>query len=154
VDANEAVTKGVYAGDQIYVGGGFHPSSGSSAPTMLYNGLCYYAWGSNEHVLNNCMYLVNQPGNFEWIPSSNGVHELGAVTYSGVPVGRVKHAGTMRVGKISTGGGRIYYTYAGKEYDVTSYEALVYKPDRLLPSESILLFAFMIKCFIFSILLA
>jgi Protein of unknown function (DUF3421) len=126
---------GVSAGSpSIYVGGGTH-YSGASAPTMLADGYCFFPWGGKEFRLNNCMYLVDEPGKFEWVRSSFGVTEMGAVMYKGlghnVPVGRVRHDGLFKVGKISIGSQCMFYPHNGKEYNAKYYEALVYKPNRL-----------------------
>lgn len=128
---NEVETYGVPSGGNLYVGGGTHPS-GESGITMLafdYQG-CYFPWAGKSTVLSNCVYLVNEPGNFEWVHSSNGEHVEGAVKYQGVPAGRVLHNGVMRIGKISVYDRCIYYAYAASEFKALDYEALVYKPHR------------------------
>jgi hypothetical protein len=120
------------------VGAGTDSSVWSSTPTMLEKGLCYHFIGEITRTLNDCLYLVNQPGNFEWIPSSNGVHELGAVKYSGSPVGRVKHTnGLMRIGWISSHHQYICYAYGDTVFYSKEYDALVFKPHRLRPSKSV-----------------
>jgi Protein of unknown function (DUF3421) len=125
---------GVTAQSNIYVGGGTH-YSGASAPTMLANGYCLFAWGGKSYSLNNCMYLKDEPGKFEWVPSRNGVTETGAVRYKGVPVGRVHHNWVIYVGKISSGDRRIYFPVNGAELNKQIYEALVYDPNRSEPSK-------------------
>lgn len=121
----------------MYVGGGTH-ESGESGPTMLeYDSkgsiyeACYFPRKGIEFILTECVYLVNQPGNFEWIPSKNGEIVKGAVEYMGVPVGRVYHKTVvMRIGKIISAVGQkcIYYPYGGFEFKAYIYEALIFKP--------------------------
>jgi hypothetical protein len=124
----EIKTKGVEAGENIFVGGGTF--SGESGITMLapHQFKCYYPYGQKENVLLSCVYLVNEPGNFIWIPSSFGKIEDGAVMYKGVAAGRCKHEGHWRVGKIWPKESRMYYSFHHKEHHTSHYEALIYIP--------------------------
>lgn len=94
---------------------------------------CYYPYGGKAVILpsTSCVYLVNEPGNFEWTPSGNGKVEIGAVTYNGVPAGRVYHNGVVRIGKVSIPEQRIFYSQGTREYSNPTYDVLVYKPNRI-----------------------
>jgi Protein of unknown function (DUF3421) len=128
--ANEVISKGVTAGSGLFVGGGAHPNE--SGPATIESGTCYFGYSGTSYILNGCVYLVDQSGKFEWIPSSNGAVEKGAVKYNDVPVGRVLHGkAAMRIGKISKTQQCILYPYLDKELKAASYEALVFKPHRL-----------------------
>jgi hypothetical protein len=124
LNAYEAVLKGVLAGSNIYVGGGVD-GTGQSVPALLDGGKCYSFLGP---LLNNCVYLANQPGNFEWIKSDKGDSETGQVVYGGIPVGRVLDNGVWRIGKISNNLKSLLYAIGGKERTAKSFEALVFKP--------------------------
>lgn len=123
---------GVGAGDGVFVGGGTHPS-GDSGPTSLFlkSRTCYFPWGTEAFKLSGCVYLVDQPGNFKWIKSKNGVVVQGAVEYKGIPVGRVRHNGRdMRVGKITVDYRIIFYPFRLREYNASAFEVLVFKTHR------------------------
>jgi Protein of unknown function (DUF3421) len=122
------VKNGVPAGSpNVYVGGGTFASQ--SGPALLDRGGCFVPYNGISKSLGNCEYLVNEPG-FQWIPSSNGIVEPGAVMYGGVPVGRARHTnGLYRVGKISQRG--LLYPADKKENTARNYDALVFKKQRL-----------------------
>jgi Protein of unknown function (DUF3421) len=138
LNANDAMINGVTIGNDLYVGNGVH-SSGQAGAASLQNGVCIYPYSGLAYNLTNCVYLVDEPNQFEWIPSKNGVYELGAVRFSdnSYPVGRVKHTnGELRIGKIAGPGyNKLYYSYGNLEYSASTYEALVYKPLRIQPRE-------------------
>jgi hypothetical protein len=125
------VNFGVSSGSpNIYVGGGNFPQQ--SGPALLDNGGCYFAFGGEANTLQNCQYLVNEPGRYQWIPSSNGIYEPGAVTYGGIPVGRALHTnGVYRVGKISQAQQCIFYTADRRENKAFSYDALIDRQQRI-----------------------
>jgi hypothetical protein len=131
LNRNEVITYGVTAGSGVYVGGGDY-SKTETGPALLEGNSCNYPYRGLSYVLSNCVYLVNQRGNFEWIPSRDGISEKGAVLYGGFPVGRAQHSTVgMRVGKISKETKSILYTFGTREYRAYSYDALVFKPYRL-----------------------
>jgi Protein of unknown function (DUF3421) len=98
---------------------------------LLDRGGCFVPYNGASNSLTNCEYLVNEPG-FQWIPSSNGIVEPGAVMYGGVPVGRARHTnGLYRVGKISQAQQCLLYPADKKENKAFSYDALVFRKQRL-----------------------
>lgn len=124
LNALDVLLKGVLAGPNLYVGGGVD-SSGQTVPATLESGKCYSFLGL---ILNNCVYLANQPNNFEWLASKNGDLEAGQVVYGGIPMGRVLYNGIWRMGRISNSLKALVYAFGGKELTANKYEALIFKP--------------------------
>jgi Protein of unknown function (DUF3421) len=124
---NEVTTYGLSCGSPgVFVGGG-----GSSGPATLDKGKCVSSFMGLSFNLYNCEYLVDQPGNYEWIPSEKGATEQGAVLYGGLPVGRALISnGQYRVGKISKATKNLLYSYDILELSAKTYDALVFKPYR------------------------
>jgi Protein of unknown function (DUF3421) len=122
---------GVSSGSaNIFVGGGNYAQQ--SGPALLDGGGCYFPYAGAAITLRNCEYLVNEPGRYLWIPSSNGMYEPGAVLYGGLPVGRALHTnGVYRVGKISQAQQCIFYTADRRENKAFSYDALIDRQQRI-----------------------
>lgn len=113
----------------VFVGGG--SSLLQKVPATLEKGKCVASFLGLSYNLYNCEYLVDQPGNYEWISSGNGDTEKGAVLYGGVPIGRVLISnGQYRVGRISKATKNLLYSYDILEFSAKKYDALVYKPYR------------------------
>lgn len=121
----DAAKSGFSAGSpNIFVGGGTFAQQ--SAPTLLDRGGCYFAYGGSSKSLGNCEYLVKDP-ELQWIRSTNGIVEPGAVMYGSFPVGRARHTkGQFRVGKIIQDQG-LSYPADRKENFVSVYDALVFR---------------------------
>jgi Protein of unknown function (DUF3421) len=127
----DAMSSGVSSGSaNIFVGGGNYPQQ--SGPALLDNGGCYFPFGGAAITLRNCQYLVNEPGRYQWIPSSYGIYEPGAVLYGGLPVGRARHFnGVYRIGKISQAQQSLLYTADRRENRADYYDALIDRQQRV-----------------------
>lgn len=131
-DRTEVEANGLAVGT-LYVGGGTY--NGEFVVTMLeFDTSGCYTWDEGLEVVlprKDCVYLVNQPGNFTWIPSSNGTIEDGAVMYKSRPIGRARHNKKLiRVGEILPQQNCIIYVCFWYSYKKRSYEALIYKPQK------------------------
>jgi Protein of unknown function (DUF3421) len=123
--AYDAMSFGVSSGSpHIFVGGGNYGQQ--SGPALLDGGGCYFPYAGAAITLRNCQYLVNEPGRYQWIPSSNGMYEPGAVLYGGLPVGRALHSnGVYRIGQISQEQQGLLYTADRIENIAYYYDALI-----------------------------
>jgi hypothetical protein len=126
---NEITANGVPSGpgSSLFIGGATYMNK--TGPATLEGGNCTFAYFGTAAPVKSCLYLVDQPGKFGWVPSSKGIQEIASIKYNGIQVGRIFSNGTWRIGKILSSA--LYYTDAtGKEMTVTTYETLVYLPDR------------------------
>lgn len=126
---------GLYAGDNIYVGAVTHKNK--SIPAMLWSGGCHFVADGKEIIVSieSCAYLVNKPGLFQWISSSNGTVESGAVTYGSAVIGKgiLDPPGIMRIGEISLQQQSLIVGFGGDSMKLNNYQALIYLPHQKLP---------------------
>lgn len=136
-DGAEVDQYGVKVGDDLYVGGGMYNGRAVVAMFQFTNQGCYSSDEATESTIilpiSDCEYLVDEPGNFEWLPSSNGVVENGAVMYKGFNlIGRGFHLATYpRIGEVSRTRKCLVYGFNWEEYTVNTYDALIYIPHKV-----------------------
>lgn len=101
-------------------------------------------------LIQNCAYLVNQPGLFQWIPSSNGIVENGAVVYGSAVVGKgreySKAGGRIitRIGEVSMQRKALVTMVDSIIATINNYQVLIYVPHQTtsVPGELKLLLKF------------
>lgn len=124
-----AVQGGFDGSDPLYVARARHEDDLVPGKLHSTHGVCYIAWGGNEHSYNK--YDVLCGGNGEWISVDNGVLPTNAVpggmTADGETlfVGRAMHEGTITIGKVQPSHECCYISYGGREFGYRKYEVLV-----------------------------
>lgn len=123
---DELEPNAVSFGSGLYVGGASFDSI-YSLSVIDENGQC--SKFNDERTGSGCVYLFNEPGSFEWIPSQNGVVEVGAVKFNNFAIGRIpSRDGKFAIGKIEQG--FLFYGIGDKVLKAANYFALVYTPLR------------------------
>lgn len=116
-------------GEPLYVARANHEGAVIPGKLKPSHGVCYIAWGGEEHGKSDYQVLCGCNGN--WVAASGGDIPSNAIpageTEDGEPlfVGRVNHEGTMTIGKVQASHSVCYIPFGGSEVPFAEYEILV-----------------------------
>lgn len=128
---SELIPNAVSYGKNLFVGR-YSTNGNNSVATIDAEGKCYFLRKGRNRSVTGCYYLWNEPGNFQWIQSRNGIIETGAVRlkFNAFAIGRIRlRNGKFAIGKITQDG--LFYEVGNRRLKATKYFALVYKPLRI-----------------------
>ncbi|XP_051165002.1 uncharacterized protein LOC127283912 isoform X2 [Leptopilina boulardi] len=113
----------------LYVGRANHEGALIPGKVNPQHGVCYVAWGGEEH--GKAQYEVLCNSSSMWVPTSGenippnavpgGQTEEGETLF----VGRVNHEGTVTIGKVQPSHKCLYIPFAGQEVSFPEFEILV-----------------------------
>ncbi|XP_063394948.1 uncharacterized protein LOC134679930 [Cydia fagiglandana] len=117
------------SGEPMYVARARHEGAQLPGKLVSSHGRAYVPWGGVENGKDEYQVLVGGPNN--WVPSSGSAIPPGAFqagqSEDGEPlyVGRVRHEGSLTIGKVQQSHGTCYIAFAGQELGFPDYEILV-----------------------------
>ncbi|XP_014232708.1 C3 and PZP-like alpha-2-macroglobulin domain-containing protein 8 isoform X1 [Trichogramma pretiosum] len=125
---DNAVLAGQDGDEALYVGRAEHEGALIPGKVVPGHGVCYVAWGGEEHAKTEYQVLCNCSG--IWVPASADNIPPNAVpcghTEEGEPLfsGRVNHEGTLTPGKVQPSHGVLYIPFGGQEVSFQEFEIL------------------------------
>ncbi|XP_063357679.1 C3 and PZP-like alpha-2-macroglobulin domain-containing protein 8 isoform X2 [Cydia amplana] len=117
------------SGEPMYVARAQHEGAQLPGKLVASHGRAYVPWGGLENGKDE--YQVGYVGNYNWVPASGSAIPPGAFqagqSEDGEPlyVGRVRHEGSLTIGKVQQSHGTCYIAFAGQELGFPDYEILV-----------------------------
>ncbi|XP_014256355.1 uncharacterized protein LOC106670473 [Cimex lectularius] len=121
--------EGGFDNEKTYVGRALHNGATIPGKVLPSHGVCYVAWGGEEHGKTEYEVLTGCCPN--WVPATGDQIPMnalqGGVSETGEPlfVGRAQHLDTLTVGKVQPSHKVCYISYGGEEIAKDTFEVLV-----------------------------
>lgn len=126
----QAVKAGIDGAQKLYIGRAHHSGSVTPGKIPENDKLCFIPWGTIANIKDDYEILIS-PSEANWVAAENGAVPTNAFPGGSskqgetLYIGRVKHEGTVTVGKVQPSHGVCYIAFGDKELNFDKYEVLV-----------------------------